>query len=80
LFALSRPFDAPLVLSYSPFDADTRARPRVMSVQRIQRIAEAFYAKVSVERSGPMSHSKLNRKDLNAGRPREAELFILCEP
>ena len=79
LFELSRPFDAPLVLSYSPFDASTRARPRVMSVDDIQVIARRFYRRVSVDFASPLTHSKLNRTDLNVEGSRRGEIFVTCQ-
>lgn len=80
LFGLVRPFEAPLLLSYSPYDASSRSRPRLLSIDTLREIAQRYFANVSVESAGLLSHSKLNRTDLNVEGPREAELFIICRP
>jgi adenine-specific DNA methylase len=79
LFALASSRGIPMLLSYSPYDPSTKGRPRVMSVDDIRRIASTYYRRVSVEAAGPIAHSKLNRAELNVTRPREAELFVICE-
>jgi len=80
LFAHTRWFDAPLIVSYSPFDAASRARPRLMSIDQLVNLARSYYSDVSVESAGRVAHSKLNRKNLNVTTTDNAELFIICRP
>ena len=69
---------ASLVLSYSPFDRDSNARPRLMSIEGIVELAEQFYSKVEVRTIDGVSHSKLNHTRLNYEIPPDAEVMFLC--
>lgn len=70
--------DASLVLSYSPFDGDTNARPRLMSVPDIAILAAQFYVNVEVRAVDGVSHSKLNHTRLNYEIPPDAEVMFIC--
>jgi D12 class N6 adenine-specific DNA methyltransferase len=80
LFSGVRRFDVPLVLSYSPYDANGRNRPRLMMVDDIVRLARPVFRRVDVFSTSPIAHSKLNAAHLNASPPREAEVLIVCAP
>lgn len=69
---------ASLVLSYSPFDGDSNARPRLMSILDIATLAEQFYHQVEVRAVDGVSHSKLNHSRLNYEIPSNAEVMFIC--
>lgn len=73
-------FGVPLVLSYSPFDDKSRARPRLMSIERIEELARERFRRVEVASAGRFAHSKLNVQDRNAPTSWAAEIFIVCLP
>ena len=78
LFAAVRDIQAPLVLSYSPYAADTKARPRVMTVEQISSTARRYFNRVEVASAGRFSHMKLNTTRLNTEASLDAELIFLC--
>lgn len=80
LFAKVRRLDVPLVLSYSPFEKSTGARPRLMSITDITELARASFKSVEVISAGRIAHSKLNRSDMNKAISYCAETFIVCKP
>jgi len=80
LFAGVRRLDAPLVLSYSPYALDSRARPRVMRVEDIETLARRHFAAVEVLPAGRIGHCKLNAAPLNAAASRDGELLLICRP
>jgi adenine-specific DNA-methyltransferase len=69
---------AGLVLSYSPFDKDSQARPRLMSIDAITTLAQGMFRHVEVRTIEGVSHSKLNHSRLNYERPSNAEVLFLC--
>jgi len=79
LFKKVRDLDASLVLSYSPFDKDKKARPRLLTIDKLETIANKYYKKVKVVSVGDFTHSKLNCSDKNFDVPNNAELLIICE-
>lgn len=80
MFAGVSRFGAPLVLSYSPFNANTSARPRLMHIDRITQIARQYFRKVETADVGAFAHSKLNLQERNTPINWDAELLILCRP
>ena len=78
MFAGATCAGASLVLSYSPFDRDSTARPRLMSITGIVELAEQFYRGVEVRTIDGVSHSKLNHTRLNYEVPPDAEVMFLC--
>ena len=70
---------ASCVLSYSPFDRESNARPRLMSIAGIVELAEQYYRKVEVRTIDGVSHSKLNHTRLNYEVPPDAEVMFLCQ-
>ena len=75
-----RRLDIPLILSYSPFDAESGARPRLMTIADIHALASAAYRTVEVWSADEFSHSKLNRSGLNKEMAYGAEKLIICKP
>lgn len=80
LFAGTARFNVPLVLSYSPFDEKTTARPRLMSIGQIAALAREHFRKVEIVSAGRFAHSKLNLQDRNAPINRAAEVLLTCRP
>lgn len=80
LFTKVRRLNVPLVLSYSPYERSTGARPRVMSVENIVELARESFRSVEVISAGNIAHSKLNRSDMNKVISYGAEMFIVCKP
>lgn len=78
LFTGSRRFGVPLCVSYSPFDASSRARPRMMSIGDIVDIARRSFRHVSVLPVAGVSHSKLNHAMVNVPTVSHAEALIVC--
>ncbi len=79
MFAGATSAGASFVLSYSPFDRDSNARPRLMSITGIVELAEQFYREVEVRTIDGVSHSKLNHTRLNYEVPLDAEVMFLCK-
>ena len=79
MFVGAKSADASLVLSYSPFDRASNARPRLMSITGIVELAEQFYREVEVRTIDGVSHSKLNHTRLNHEIPPHAEVMFLCK-
>jgi hypothetical protein len=80
LFSGVRRFAVPLVLSYSPFERATGARPRLMNIDGIVALARKHFRNVNVESAGRFAHSKLNLQDRNAPVNEHAEVLIVCRP
>jgi adenine-specific DNA methylase len=80
LFRSVRERDIPLVVSYSPFAESTRARPRLMSIDKIKSLAVRYYRSVEIASAGRIAHSKLNTTELNTGITYDAEVLLVCLP
>ncbi len=80
LFKGVREREIPLVVSYSPFAESTRARPRLMSIEKINSLAKRYYRSVEVASAGRIAHSKLNATELNTGINYDAEVLLACVP
>lgn len=70
----------PLVLSYSPYAADKNAHPRVMKVEDIEPLARKFFSLVEIRVSENISHSRLNKTELNKEIAKNAEILFVCRP
>lgn len=79
LFSKVRAIDASLVLSYSPYQADSSARPRLMTIEAVSTLAKNYFRHVRTISAGQIAHSKLNVSELNAGIPNQAEVLFLCK-
>lgn len=80
LFTKARCLNVPLVVSYSPFENDTGARPRLMTIKDISELARKSFRRVEVTTAGRVAHNKLNRSDMNKAVSHAAETFIICIP
>lgn len=69
---------ASIVLSYSPFDVNSGATPRLLSIESIVDIAKKYYQNTEVVSPGQFMHSKFNRQDNNHEINYEAERLIIC--
>ena len=81
LMAEAKRLDVPLVLSYSPMSAGTKARPetRLMSIDGLVEAAEDYFADVRLIDVEASSHSRFNRLELNADNRGAAEVLIVAQ-
>lgn len=80
LFEGVRRLSVPLVLSYSPYEKQSGARPRVLTMEEIERLAKQFFGRVETLRAGRVAHNKLNHAEKNAGVTYDAEVLVVCVP
>lgn len=78
LFRTAREYDLPLVLSYSPHEADDGTHPRVVSMSQIVGIAQAHYDRVELSVVDGVTHNKLNRSGLKLKTRDHAEILLKC--
>lgn len=78
LFRTAREYDLPLVLSYSPHEADDGTHPRVVSMSQIVGIAQAHYDRVELSVVDGVTHNKLNRSGLKLKTRDHAEIILKC--
>jgi hypothetical protein len=73
--------DAALVLSYSPYSGGTaaRPRPRVVTINQLTRQADRYFRYVDIVEAGSVSHSKLNRQELNLRIDHAEEVFLVAK-
>jgi adenine-specific DNA methylase len=67
-----------LVLSYSPFDHSRGERPRVTSVELIERVARQYFRAVEIDSPGEIAHSKLTSTDMTVDTQSQAEQVLIC--
>lgn len=79
LCGLVRQMDVPLVLSYSGYNSEVGARPRVLSVSDVREIAARHYPSVDVRVLENSAHNKLNAARLNKGGGGTAEILLVCK-
>jgi adenine-specific DNA methylase len=79
LFKKVRELESSLVLSYSPFNKNERARPRLLTIDRLEKIAKKYYKKAKIVSIKNFSHNKLNCLDKNFNISYDSELLIVCE-
>jgi adenine-specific DNA methylase len=77
LFGESSKFNCPLLLSYSPFEKDSENRPRLLTIDQIVEIGNAYYRKAEVFEVKGHIHRKLNKAANNVGEKSNAEVLIL---
>jgi adenine-specific DNA-methyltransferase len=80
LFAEARMHDVPLLVSYSPYASQSKARPRLLTIDAIEQLARRWFRRVETESAGKIAHNKLNTTELNAEMTYGAEIFIVCKP
>ena len=78
LFVRMAKRQTPLVLSYSPYQASARNRPRLLTIDQLLGIAERHFNEIELIPIGGMSHNKLNVADRNVNVEGHAEVLISC--
>lgn len=78
MFRYVQEAQASLILSYSPFDANSGATPRLLSIDGIVDLAKKHFQHVEVVSPGQFMHSRFNRQDNNYEINYEAERLIIC--
>lgn len=78
LFRSARKHDLPLVLSYSPHEADDGTHPRVVSMNQIIEFAKQNYNRVEVCAVEGVTHNLLNRSGLKLKTRDQAEVILKC--
>ncbi|MEM7218246.1 MAG: DNA adenine methylase [Pseudomonadota bacterium] len=76
LFSGVSSLDIPLICSYSPFVSN--GHPRLMTVEAIVDLAKIYFDKVEVRFAEGVTHSKLNKSELEMETGKNAEVFIVC--
>ncbi len=66
----------PMLLSYSPYVQN--GHPRLMPVDGIVEIASNFFSEVRVVPANGVTHSKLNKAEVEMDVPENAEVFVVC--
>ena len=80
LFSDVRRMGVPLVLSYSPYDCEAGARPRLMTIEQILSLAQEHFDYVTVRPAASIAHSKFNNATKNKAMSYEAEVLMVCIP
>ena len=70
----------PLVLSYSPYQASARNRPRLLTIDQLLGIAKRHFNEVELIPVDGMCHNKLNITERNVNVECHAEVLISCHP
>jgi adenine-specific DNA-methyltransferase len=78
LFKSARQRDVPLVLSYSPHEADDGTHPRVVSMSLVVELARAQFKRVDVTAIEGSVHNNLNREGLKLKAREHAEILLKC--
>lgn len=78
LFRAAREHDLPLVLSYSPHEADDGTHPRVVSMSQIIELANQHYNRVEICAVDGVTHNQLNRSGLKLKTRDQAEIILKC--
>ncbi|WP_052417559.1 DNA adenine methylase [Cellvibrio mixtus] len=78
LFEKSAKTNRTLLLSYSPYDKEKGAHPRVVELDFLISLAKEYFGYVDVKSPGNFSHSKLNRADLHLQSEKVSELLLVC--
>jgi adenine-specific DNA-methyltransferase len=79
LFNGASKFNCPLLLSYSPFDENTKNRPRLLTIDEIISLAKIYYESVEVYELKEHKHRKLNKGQNNNIALKNGEVMILCK-
>lgn len=68
----------PLALSYSGYDPSTGARPRVIGIDELIKIASRYFSHVRIQEIENAQHAKLNSSPLNKAASGTTEILLLC--
>lgn len=79
LFKLASEKNKILLLSYSPYNTDTNAHPRVMKLEQLIVLAESYFNNVKAHLPGVFSHSKLNHSEKHLKASNFGEIILVCK-
>lgn len=79
LFDGCRKHNAPLILSYSPYENLNNERPRLMTQQELLELALKYYSKVNIHKVEDHAHRKLHSNNNNVQDIKTSEIFMVCE-
>ena len=78
LFSAVAKRKVPLILSYSPYQASTGNRPRLLTIGQLLDIAKRHFREVQVVPVDGISHNKLNLTERNVNVEYPAEVLMSC--
>lgn len=78
LFSLSQNLSAPLILSYSPYEAADGTHPRVVSRSQLMSVALEFFENVDCIELDGFNHSMLNKSDSKLKARAQSEILLIC--
>ena len=67
-----------LMLSYSPYDKDAKAHPRVMELEQLLSLARKYFNHVKTHTPGIFIHSKLNHSEKHLKASNNSEIILVC--
>ncbi len=70
--------EAALMVSYSPYDVTKKARPRLLTIEQLEKLAKKYYRHVEFVSAGKFSHSKFNSVEKNFQASEQAEVLMVC--
>ena len=79
LFKKVSRFNAPLILSYSPFTDKKTMTPRMRTIQQLIDLAKQYYNDVELRGVSHIAHSRLNERERNHKIDYDAEKLIVCK-
>lgn len=71
-------YQAPLIISYSPYDHANDERPRLLKTQEIKEIAHKYYKSIDIIPADGHIHRKLHSTNKNTTGIENSEVFIIC--
>ena len=71
-------YQAPLIISYSPYDHANDERPRLLKTQEIKEIAHKYYKSINIIPADGHIHRKLHSTNKNTTGIENCEVFIIC--
>lgn len=77
LFKAVANLGAPLILSYSPYSETEQSHPRVVTIEQLLETGARHFKNSEVTLVNSISHSKLNRSDLNFSKPMNSEQLLI---
>ena len=78
LFVAASKRKIPLILSYSPYHANAKNRPRLLTIEQLLDIAKRHFNKVEIAPIDGITHNKLNLTERNVDVNCPAEVLISC--
>ncbi len=78
LFEITSEKNKILMLSYSPYEQDAKAHPRVMKLEQLITLAKSYFDVVKACSPGAFSHSKLNHSEKHLEASNFGETILVC--